>query len=84
MFMGKFLQFPPITDTPLFSTNIQPTFTFTKSMQKKIMGKSIWENYFHQKNIILTQQVRQNKDIKYVTLLQNLQNGIISNSNFDV
>jgi hypothetical protein len=53
-------------------------------MQKKIMGKSIWENYFHQKNIILTQQVRQNKDIKYVTLLQNLQNGIISYSNFDL
>ncbi len=29
MFMGDFLQFPPIIDTPLFSTNIQPTFTFT-------------------------------------------------------
>jgi hypothetical protein len=36
------------------------------------------------KKIILTQQVRQNKDIKYVTLLQNLQNGIISYSNFDL
>jgi hypothetical protein len=29
VFMGDFLQFPPIIDTPLFSTNIQPTFTFT-------------------------------------------------------
>ncbi len=29
MFMGIFLQFPPNIDTPLFSTNIQPTFTFT-------------------------------------------------------
>ncbi len=29
MFMGDYLQFPPIIDTPLFSTNIQPTFTFT-------------------------------------------------------
>ncbi len=35
MFIGDFLQFPPITNTPLFSTNIQPTFTFTNSMQKK-------------------------------------------------
>ncbi len=35
MFMGYFLQFPPITDTSLFSTNIQPTFMFTNSTQKK-------------------------------------------------
>jgi hypothetical protein len=32
--MGIFLQFPPNIDTPLFSTNIQPTFTFTNWMQK--------------------------------------------------
>ncbi len=35
MFMGGFLQFSPIIDTPLLSTNIQPTFTFTNSTQKK-------------------------------------------------
>jgi hypothetical protein len=35
MFMGDFLQFPPINDTPLYSTNIQPIFTFTKLTQKK-------------------------------------------------
>jgi len=29
MFMGIFLQFPPNINAPLFSTNIQPTFTFT-------------------------------------------------------
>jgi len=39
MFIGDFLQFPPITNTPLFSNNIQPTFTFTHSMQKEIIGK---------------------------------------------
>jgi len=33
--MGDFLQFPPITDTPLYSINIQlkKEFTFTKSTQ---------------------------------------------------
>jgi hypothetical protein len=30
MFIGDFLQFPPINDTPLYSTNIQLIFTFTK------------------------------------------------------
>jgi hypothetical protein len=30
MFMGDFLQFPPIINTPFYSTNIQPTFAFTK------------------------------------------------------
>jgi hypothetical protein len=39
LFIGDFLQFPPITYTPLFSTNIQPNFTFTNSMQKKVIGK---------------------------------------------
>jgi len=33
--MGDFLQFPPINDTPLYSTNIQPILTFTKLTQKK-------------------------------------------------
>ncbi len=36
MFMGDFWQFPPIIDTSLISTNIQPTFTFTNSNTKKI------------------------------------------------
>jgi len=39
MFMGEFLQFPPINDTPLYSTHIQSIFTFTKLIQKKIIGK---------------------------------------------
>jgi hypothetical protein len=30
MFIGKFSQFLPINDTPLYSTNIQLIFTFTK------------------------------------------------------
>jgi hypothetical protein len=33
--MGDFKKIPPIIDTSLFSTNIQSTFTFTNSMQKK-------------------------------------------------
>jgi hypothetical protein len=39
-------------------------------MQKKVIGKSIWENYIHPNGIILRQQMRQNKDINYATLLQ--------------
>jgi hypothetical protein len=36
MFMGNFLQFPPINDTLLYLTNIQPTFAFIKQTQKKL------------------------------------------------
>jgi hypothetical protein len=44
--MGDFLQFPPINDTPLYLTNIQPILTFTKlTPKKKVIGKSLWENY---------------------------------------
>jgi hypothetical protein len=35
MFMGDFLQFPTITNRPIYSINIQPTFAFTKQTQKK-------------------------------------------------
>jgi len=43
-FMGDFLQFPPITNIPLYLKNVQPTFGFTKSdikknHKKKCMGK---------------------------------------------
>jgi hypothetical protein len=58
MFMGDFLQFLPIIETPLLSINIQPTFTFTNSTQKKVICKSIWENYICPNNIILTRQMR--------------------------
>jgi len=55
--MGDFLQFPPITNTPLYSTNIQPTFAFTKQTQKKIIGKSLWENHICPNSIILKKQM---------------------------
>jgi hypothetical protein len=57
MFTRDFLQFPPITDTPLYSINIQPTFAFTKKTQKKIIGKSLWENYICPNNTILIEQM---------------------------
>jgi hypothetical protein len=53
MFMEDFLQFPPITNTPLYSKNVQPTFAFTKMTPKKIIRKSVWENYIHLNSIIL-------------------------------
>jgi hypothetical protein len=39
MFTGNFLQFPPFIDTPLYSTNIQPTFAFIKQTFKKLLVK---------------------------------------------
>jgi hypothetical protein len=54
VFLGDYLQFPPITNTPLYSNNIQPTFAFTKLTQKTIISKSLWENYICPNNIILT------------------------------
>jgi hypothetical protein len=44
MFSGVFMQFPPISDTPLYTSNIKPPLTFRKQTQKeKIIGKSLWE-----------------------------------------
>ncbi len=71
MFMEYFLQFP-ITNTPLYFTNIQPIFTFKKSTQKKVRSKIFQENYIKLNSFILTQQMKQNKDIQYATLLKNL------------
>jgi len=41
MFMGIFLQFPLINDTPLYSTHIQLIFLVTKSTKKKCHRKSL-------------------------------------------
>jgi len=46
-------------------------------MQKKVIGKSMWENYIRPNNIILTLQMQQNKDIKYAIILQIFWNEII-------
>jgi len=39
MFMGDFLQFPPINDTPLYLTNIQTNLCIHKTNSKKIISK---------------------------------------------
>jgi len=58
MFSRVFMQFPPISDKPLYTSNIKPPLTFTKQTQKeKITGKSLWENYVMPNKIILTQQM---------------------------
>jgi hypothetical protein len=45
MFLGDFMQFPPISDTPFYTSNIKPPLTFTKQTnKKKIIEKSLWEN----------------------------------------
>jgi hypothetical protein len=57
MFLGDFMQFPPISDTPLYISNIKPPLVFTKQTHKKIIGKFLWENYVMPDKIILTQQM---------------------------
>jgi hypothetical protein len=46
MFMGSFLLFPLITNTPLYSINIQPTFAFTKQTPKTLLVKVYGEIIF--------------------------------------
>jgi hypothetical protein len=47
------------------------TFTFTNLTKKLIIGQNIWENYIHPNNIILIEQMWQNKDIKlHATILE--------------
>ncbi len=67
------MQFPPISDTPLYTSNIKPPLIFTKQTQKKIIEKSLWDNYVMSNKIILTQQMWQSEDIGYAQLLNNLQ-----------
>jgi hypothetical protein len=62
MFMGDFMQLPLVNDLPFYSSNIQPMFSFIKQT-KKMIGKNLWDNYMCLNNIILTQQMRQVKDV---------------------
>jgi hypothetical protein len=78
------MQFPPIIDTPLYTTNIKPTLSFTKQTQKKIIGKSVWENHVMPKKIILTQQMQQNKNIQYAQLVNNLHENKITKNDFSL
>ncbi len=40
MFSKVFVQFPPISDTPLYTSNIKPPLAFTKQTQKR---KNHWK-----------------------------------------
>jgi len=35
MFLGGFMEFPPIIDTPLYSSNLKPPLIFKKQTKKK-------------------------------------------------
>jgi hypothetical protein len=73
MFMGDSLQFSSITNTPLYSTNIHPIFMFTKSTNKRVIGKNLCENYIKPNSVILRKQMRCNRDTQYAIVLENLQ-----------
>jgi len=85
MFLRVFMQFPPISDTPLYTYNAKPPLTFTKQTQKeKIIGKSLWENYVMPNKIILTQQMQQNENIQYAQLLNNVQENKITKDDYSL
>jgi hypothetical protein len=50
------VQFPPISDAPLYTINIKPISSFAKQTQKKNIGKSLWENHILPNKIFLTQK----------------------------
>jgi hypothetical protein len=84
MFLRNFVQFPPINDTPLYTTNIKPTLSFTKQTYKKIIGKNVWENHVMPKKIILTRKMQQNNNIQYAQLLNNLHENKITKNDFSL
>jgi len=57
MFLGDFMQFPPIGDTPIYTSNFKPSLIFRKQTQKKVIEKSLWDNYVMPNKVILTQQM---------------------------
>jgi hypothetical protein len=64
--------------------NIQPTFTFTNSTQKKIIGKSLWKNYIHHiTSYINTTNVKKRR-YKICNFFTKSSNWIISYSDFDL
>jgi hypothetical protein len=56
MFLGFIVQFPPLSDAPLYTINIKPISSFTKQSQKRNIGKKLWENYVTPNKILLTQK----------------------------
>ncbi len=83
MFMGIFLQFPLINDTPLYSTQVQLIFSFIKSTQKNVIG-NLWENYIQPNNVIFMEQMKQSKNTQYAKLLENLRTKNILKLNFEI
>jgi hypothetical protein len=84
MFLADFMQFPPISDTTFYTFNIKPPLTFTKQTKKKIIGKSLWENYVMPNKVILKQQMQQSEDIQYAQLLNNLQEFVFTKDDFSL
>jgi hypothetical protein len=55
--MGDFLQFSPIINNHYFQLTSNQFLHSQIQHNKKIIGKSIRENYIHPNNIILTQHM---------------------------
>jgi hypothetical protein len=81
--MGNFMQFSLMNDIPLYAPNIWQVFAFAKTMQKKIIKNSLWENVVTPTNtIILIEQMCQSKDEQYASLLQNICDNKFSKVDF--
>jgi hypothetical protein len=53
---------------------MQPMFSFTKQTKETMMGKSFWDNSVCSNNIMLTQQLKQAKNMQYSNMFQNICN----------
>jgi len=75
MFMGFFLQFPPINDCPLYFVNVTTNILVHITYPKKMIKKSLWDKYVSPHTMILIKQMMQVEDVQktcyktYITML---------------
>lgn len=74
MVIGHFMQFSVVNDLSLYFSIMQPMFSFTKRTKQTMMGKSFWDNSVCSNNIMLTQQLKQAKNMQYSNMFQNICN----------
>jgi hypothetical protein len=75
MFMGCFLQCPPINDCPLYFVNVTTNILVHITYPKKMIEKSLWDKYVNPHTIILIKQMMEVEDVQktcyktYITML---------------
>jgi hypothetical protein len=81
---GRFLTISTHKQHIVISKKCSTNLCIHKNDTKKIIRKNVWENYIHLNSIILIEQMQQNKDIQYASIVENLKTCKITNSNFNL